>query len=320
MKVGVLESKSDRYINDVVSNLSGVEVEFLSFRHQKAPIASDYRVIVDRASFCHTYLKETMKNMSLGGAYVINNPFAATATNKLLDIGIAEALGISFPKTFVLPGVSSSDETEEWIGEPLWEEIIDEVGLPCVLKPFDGYAWTDVHMINSIEELKQVYNSTCVSRVVLVQKLIRYEDYYRVFCLDKKEVLFIKWIPKPLSMGQYLDSDLKPIEGMINRLTELTIKLNVCLDLDVNAVEWCIDEYGHPWVIDAFNDVPEINKEALPEAYYDWMVKRFVDCIKDKLNSDKRNKTVFLSPRELKDAAPNKPNTMIYPLLHLPEI
>jgi hypothetical protein len=319
MKVGILESKSDTFVNDVVSSLGEVEVEFLSFRHQKAPITSDYKVIVDRASFCHTYLKETMKNLSLSGAYVINNPFAATATNKLLDIGIANDLGISIPKTFALPGVTSSDETEEWIGEPVWEEIIDEVGLPCILKPFDGYAWTDVHIVNSLEELKQVYSSTCVSRVVLVQKLIRYEDYYRVFCLNKRDVLFIKWIPKPFSMGQYLYSDLKAIEGMIDRLTKLTINLNVCLDLDVNAVEWCIDENGRPWVIDAFNDVPEINKEALPQVYYDWMVTKFVECIKDKLNSNKKNKTVFLSPRELNETS-FRPNAAIYPLLKLPGV
>jgi hypothetical protein len=317
MKVGVLESKSDRFINDVVSNLSGVEVEFLSFRHQKAPIVGDYRVIVDRASFCHTYLKEIMKNLSLSGSYVINNPFAATATNKLLDITVARALGISIPTTFVLPGISQSDETEEWIGEPIWEEILEEVGLPCILKPFDGYAWTDVHSISSLDELKEVYSSSCLGRVVLIQKLIKYEDYYRVFCLNKKDVLFVKWIPKPFSMGQYLYSDLKPIEGMIDRLTQLTIDLNLCLDLDVNAVEWCIDEDGRTWVIDAFNDVPEINKDALPGVYYNWLVTKFVSCIKDKLNSDKRNKTVFMSSGELDDAS-RKTKAAIYPLLKLP--
>jgi hypothetical protein len=301
MKVGILESKSDIFTNDVISYLSGVETEFLYFRQQRAPISGDYRVIVDRASFCHTYLKETMKNLALSGTYVINNPFAATATNKLLDIGIAHTLGISFPKTFVLAGANLSNETEEWIGEPMWEEIIDEIGLPCILKPFDGYAWTNVHVINSIEELKSIYCSISPSQVMLVQKLIRYEDYYRAFCFNKKDVLFLKWIPKPSSMGQYLYSDLKPIENMIDKLIKFTIDLNTCLDLDVNAVEWCIDENGHPWVIDAFNEVPEINKEALPEPYYKWIVEKFADCIEDKLDSDERNRTVFLSPKELND-------------------
>jgi hypothetical protein len=301
MKVGILESRSDIFINDVISKLSGVDIEFLYFRQQRAPVSGDYRVIVDRASFCDTYLKETMKNLASAGAYVINNPYAATTTNKLLDIGIAYKLGISFPKTFVLPGAKLSEETEEWIAEPTWEQIIDEIGLPCILKPFDGYAWTNVHIVDSLEELKRVYCSISPSQIMLVQELIRYKDYYRAFCINKKDVLFLKWIPKPSSMGQYLYSDLKPIENIVDKLTKLTIDMNTCLDLDVNAVEWCIDVNGRPWVIDAFNEVPEINKEALPEAYYNWIVDKFVDCIEDKLDSDQRNKTVFLSPSELND-------------------
>ena len=102
-------------------------------------------------------------------------------------------------------------------------------------------------------------------------------------------------------MGQYLESDLKPLENMKDMLTKLTIDLNTCLDLDVNAVEWCLDEEGRPWLIDAFNEVPEIKKEALPEAYYYWIVQKFVGCIEDKLDSSKRNKTVFLTRDELKD-------------------
>ena len=294
MKVGILGSKHETFINDVISNLSGVEVEFLFFHQQSVPISGDHRVIIDRASFCHTFLKETMKNLALGGTYIINNPFSATATNKLIEIAIGSTIGASFPKTFVLPGAKLTEETEEWIGEPVWERLIEEVGLPFILKPFDGYAWTNVYSISSLEELKRVYYSISPSQVMLAQKLIRYEDYYRVFCFSKKYVLFVKWIPKPFGMGQYLYSDLKPIEDIKDTLTRLTIDLNIRLDLDVNAVEWCIDEDGHPWIIDAFNEVPEINKEALPEEYYNWMVQKFVECIEDKLNSNHRNKTIFL--------------------------
>ena len=300
MKVGVLGSKYETFINDVISNLSGVEVEFISFRQQAVPISGDHRVIIDRESYRYTFLKEAMKNLALRGAYIINNPFSAIATNKLIDMGIGSTLGISFPKTLVLPEANLIRETEEWIGEPVWEQIIDEVGLPCILKPFDGYAWINVYTINSLEELKQVYYSMSPSQVMLVQKLIRYEEYYRAFCFGKKDVLFVKWIPKPFGMGQYLYSDLKPIENLKDTLTKLTIDLNTCLDLDVNAVEWCIDKEGHPWVIDAFNEVPEINKEASPEAYYNWMVQKLVECIYDKLDSNQRNKTVFILPKELK--------------------
>ncbi len=303
MKVGILESKHEPFIRDVISNLSGVQIEYLSFRQQAAPISGDYRVIIDRASFCHTFLKETMKNLALSGCYVINNPFSATAANKLLDIKIGNTLGISFPKTFALPCASISEEAEEWIGKPVWEQIVDEVGLPCILKPFDGYGWTNVYTVNSLEELKRVYGSLNPNQIMLVQKLVVYEDYYRAFCFNKKDVLFVKWLPKPLSLGQYLVSDLKPIEHIKDRLTKLTMDLNTCLDFDVNAVEWCIDAEGNPWVIDAFNEVPEINKEALPEAYYKWMVQKFVECIEDKLDSGQRNKSVFLAQKDLSDPA-----------------
>lgn len=295
MKLGILGSKSETFIKDIISNLHDVEIEFLNFRHQAAPISGDYKVIVDRASFCHTYLKEMMKNLAISGAYIINNPFSTTATNKLIDISIGSSLGISFPKTFVLPGCNLTDETEEWIGEPVWEQVVDEIGLPCILKPFDGYAWTNVYTINSADELKRVYCSMNPSQVMLVQKLIKYDVYYRAYCFSKKDVLFVKWIPKPGGLGLYLYSDLKPIENIKDSLAELTIKLNVCLDLDINAVEWCVDLEGHPWVIDAFNEVPEINKEAFPEVYYDWLVKHFVKCIEDKLDSNQTNKAIFAS-------------------------
>ncbi len=40
----------------------------------RAPVSTDYRVVIDRMSYDHAYLKEMVKNMSLDGTYVINNP------------------------------------------------------------------------------------------------------------------------------------------------------------------------------------------------------------------------------------------------------
>ena len=112
-------------------------------------------------------------------------------------------------------------------------------------------------------------------------------------CFDKLDVLFIKWIPKPLAMGHYLDSVPGILGDAKYRLTELTIQLNQVLDLDVNVVEWCVGEDGRWFVIDAFNEVPEVIPEALPSDYYAWIVGRFVACIRDKLNSGKRNRVPF---------------------------
>jgi len=295
-KVGIIELKDDPFIIDVVSRLGDLPVEFLSFADWMVPITTDYRVIVDRLSYRSSYLKEVVRNLALDGTYVINNPFTASVSNKMLDEWIFKTLGIPSPKAVVLPGSEPKEELVSVFNEPSWRRIADEVGLPCVLKPVDGYGWDYVYLVNTLDELKRNYASAGMGKVWLVQQKIDYKHYYLVFCIDKKDVLFIKWIPRPLGAGEYLYSDLKEIEDIRDRLTEQTIRLNSCLDMDINVVEWCVDDRGQPWVIDAFNEVPDVPKSRMPAEYYGWIVDRFVACIKDKLGSDKQNRHSFNLP------------------------
>jgi hypothetical protein len=227
---------------------------------------------VDRLSFRFPFLKEVVKNMSLGGTYVINNPFAASASNKLVDELVFQLLGIPSPKSIVLPGPELKEELGSLVAEPSWSRIADEVGLPCVFKPMDGYGWDDVYMLNTLDELKECYALHAAGKVWLVQRKINYKHYYRVFCIDQKDVLFIRWIPKPLGMGEYLNTDLQEIADIKDKLAEQT------------------------WVIDAFNEVPDMPKSRMPPDYYWWIVERFVACIKDKLTSEKLNKHSFNLP------------------------
>jgi hypothetical protein len=293
MVVGILEYTSDRFMNDVTSRLNGIDVEFMFVSGEKFPVERTYRVVVDRLSFRYPFLRELVKGLSLNGTYVINNPFAAQSTNKLVEILVGNRLGLTFPKTVFLPDRLSIEETDGLVSQPYLDHVAEELGFPCILKPYDGYAWEDVHVVMSKEEMSQVYQSLCSRRILLAQQLIKYKDYFRVFCFDKRHVLFIKWIPKPLAMGHYLDLDGSIPPNVNYDLTEMTMKLNEALDLDVNVVEWCVDEEGRWWVIDAFNEVPDVTPEALPSRYYTWIVDTFALCIRDKLNSGKSNRLPF---------------------------
>lgn len=293
MKIGILESKQDPFIQDVAARLRDFQLDFPSFNTQQIPVVGDWNVIIDRMSFCCTYLREVVKNLSLGGTYVMNNPFAAFATNKLIEIRICQALDISYPKTILLPNQFWREDLGEIIREPDFDQVASYVGLPCVMKPFDGYGWENVFFVSSLQELKDIYETKRQDYTLLVQEQIKYVDYYRAFCINKRDVLFIKWIPRPLAMGQYLISDLKPIESQLDAITRQTIQLNVTLDLDVNAVEWCIDEQGKIWLIEAFNEVPDIDKRSIPEPYYEWIVEKFVNCVIDKVDTGAKNKSIF---------------------------
>jgi hypothetical protein len=293
MVIGILESTSDRFMNDVASSLEGIEVDFMSLSGGKIPTERTYRVVVDRLSFRYPFLRELLKSLSLSGTYIINNPFAAQSTNKLVEILVGNRLGLNFPKTILLPDRLSIEETEGLITPPCFDHIAEELGFPCILKPYDGYAWEDVHVVGSKEELIRLYQSLYSRRILIVQQLIKFRDYFRAFCFDKRHVLFIKWIPKPFAMGHYLDSDRNVSVSVISDLTEMTVRLNEALDLDINVVEWCVDEEGRWWIIEAFNEVPDVTAEALPNRYYTWIVETFALCIRCKLDSGKRNRIPF---------------------------
>ncbi len=294
-RIGILEYRSDRFINDVIARLQGMPVEFLSLSAERVPIHRDYRVVIDRLSFSYPFLKEVLKNLALNGTYVINNPFTATATNKLVDTNVGNRLGLPFPRTIILPDKEVIEELKETVSPPDLARVVEEIKLPCILKPFDGYAWQDVYVINALSELENLYQALSSRYVLIVQQLIRYKEYFRVFCIGKRDVLFIKWTPKPFSMGHYQYCDQSLIGGAYDNLVTLTIKLNEVLDLDVNVVEWCLDEAGKWWIIDAFNEVPEVIPEALPPEYYAWIVDKFSACVRDKFNSEQKNRILFIS-------------------------
>lgn len=294
-KIGILELKNDPFAIDLVSRLSDLPVEFLSFAEGLVPVSTDYRVVIDRMSFRYAYLKEMVKNMSLDGTYAVNNPFAASVNSKLVEAKACQALGIPYPKSIVLPDPALREERLGLIAEPNWERVADEVGFPCILKPVYGYAWVDVYVLNTLAELKERY-AAGAGRIWLVQRKVRYDQYYRVFCIGKRDVLFIKWIPRPLGMGEYLYTDSRDATGDRSRIAEKIVRLNSCLDMDINVVEWCVDNSGQEWVIDALNEVPDMPKERMPPEHYWWIVDRCVACVRDKLRGDQRNKTVFDVP------------------------
>ena len=295
-RIGILELDTDPFIVDVACRLDDLPVDFLSFSEQRVPVSSDYKVVLDRLSYCYPYLKEMVRNMSLDGSYVINNPFSAAVDNKLMEATVCQALGIPFPKSIVLPGPLLQEESFGVVVEPSWERICDELGFPCVLKPIDGYGWEDVFVINSLEELQERHREAGGGRTWLVQEKVQYDRYYRIFCIDKQDLLFIKWNPKPYGLGEYDLTQLEEIASVRDALAEQIVRLNSCLDLDINTVEWCIDKDDRAWVVDAFNEVPDVPEDKLPPAYYEWIVDRFATCIRKKLEPGKNNKMIFDLP------------------------
>ena len=292
MKIGFLKASEDQFSVDVMNKLKDFHLEMLSYSEVKLPLEPELKVVVDRFSYGDEFLTEIMKSISMAGVYVINNPFAASAANKIVDATLCDRLGIPRPKTYVLPEIRNDTDNEGSVAEPDLDKVIKSIDLPCILKPYGGFGWEHVYVVNSISDLKNLYNALKADHVMLAQEKIDYHHYYRAFCIGKNEVLLMKHIPRPFVRSEFLKTDLKEITETKDDIIEWTKKLNAALDFDFNTVEWAIDINGKPFIIDAFNEVPEVNR-AIPESYYNWIVEKFAELIRQKANSGEKNRMIF---------------------------
>jgi hypothetical protein len=290
MRVGILEFRDNDFALSVAAGLSDLGPEFIRAGALRMPSPSPYRVIIDRVSFCDPFLRELMRCWSLGGAYVLNDPFYTLTSDKLSDLLACDRLSIPRPRTVLLPRHNDAEDVREMVAEPDWEAVAAEVSFPCILKPVDGYAWQDVFRIESLVELQARYLALRSRRTLIVQELVQYIEYYRAFCVGGRDVLVTAWTPRPLDAGEYAEADRASLGDAGAFIETKTAELNGVLGLDFNSVEWCVTKDGLPVVIDSCNDVPDVRKEKLPGSCYDWIVDRFCACVREKFSSGERNR------------------------------
>ena len=132
-----------------VNETPGFKAEIAKFGGTRETHESPYRVIVDRLSHEVPYYRFHLKAASLAGSYVINDPWWWSADEKFFGYSLAQKLGIPTPKTVVLPNREHiADITRESLRNqwPIdWDARLEEVGLPCYMKPAFGGGWKSVN-------------------------------------------------------------------------------------------------------------------------------------------------------------------------------
>jgi hypothetical protein len=288
-EVGILEFRDNPFAQSLVAGLEGMRTDFLVAGQVSHPAPAPSRVVVDRVSFSDPYLRQVVRYWSLAGVYVLNNPFFTQVFDKLSELLFYDTLRIPHPRTVLLPRANRSEDMRELVAEPDWAAVEEELGFPCILKPVDGYAWQDVFRVEDMATLRSLYESLKDSRTLIVQKLVRYTDYYRAFCINRREVFLVKWKPLPFDNGVYSLADDAATGAAGAFMREKTAALNAAFGLDFNSIEWCISADGTPTIIDSYNDVPDVRREKLPAECYDWVVSRLCACIREKVESGERN-------------------------------
>ena len=277
MKIGILVGMETTFppalIEKINSMNAGVTAEYLKTGGVRAEDACEYRLIFDRISHEIPYYRGMLKHAVLNGTIVVNNPFWWSADDKFFNYSLAQRLGVATPRTVLMPqkayikGVTNASLRN--LEFPLkWQEIVDYVGLPAFLKPFDGGGWKNVYKVHSVEDLVHCYDETDTLCMTL-QESIEFEDYVRCYCVGRKEVLVMIYDPANRRYVPRLERELPP--ELETRIIRDTLLLCEALGYDLNTVEFAVRD-GIPYAIDFMNPAPDADVNSVTEPNFNWIV------------------------------------------------
>jgi glutathione synthase/RimK-type ligase-like ATP-grasp enzyme len=251
-----------------------VRAEFLKTGGIRIDDVEPYTVIIDRISQDIPFYRALLKHAVLNGTRVINNPFWWTADDKFFNYALALKLGVTVPKTAILPSKehppgTTSNSMRNLIYPLNWDDLFAYVGFPCWMKPFDGGGWKHVYKLHSPEEFFNAYHQTGDLCMVL-QEDIEFEEYYRCYVIGRKYVHIMPYEPRNPSHLRY-QAGYTPTEDMKKRITDDCIKICEALGYDINTVEFAVRD-GIPYAIDYMNPAPDAERDSVGEENFTWMV------------------------------------------------
>jgi hypothetical protein len=257
-------------------NEKGITAEFVKIDKVVQGDPSGYDVIIDRISQDVPFYRAFLKNAALNGTAVINNPFWWSADEKFFNNALMTKLDVAVPKTVLLPSNQHPDDTNansfRNLDYPLnWNAMFSYVGFPAYFKPFAGGGWKNVYRLESADDFFKAYNETG-QLVMMLQEEIKFTEYFRCYCLDRKDVHIMRYDPKQPHHLRYVRNP-KPIEKpLLEKLLHAVLTINNALGYDFNTVELAIRD-GVPYAIDFCNPAPDADKISVGEENFEWIVE-----------------------------------------------
>jgi glutathione synthase/RimK-type ligase-like ATP-grasp enzyme len=280
-KIGILfgqeETFPQAFIERVNSkNEKGISAEFVTIDKVVQGESSGYDVIIDRISQDVPFYRAYLKNAALSGTAVLNNPFWWSADEKFFNNALMTKVGVHVPKTVLLPSNRHPDDTSHNsfrnLSFPLdWEGIFNYVGFPAYFKPFAGGGWKHVYKLNNMEEFFEKYNETG-QLVMMLQEEINFSDYFRCYCIDRKDVRIMQYEPRNPHHLRYVKDGLPVEKNLLDELKEIVLRINNALGYDFNTVELAIRD-GIPYAIDFCNPAPDAELSSVGGDNFEWVVE-----------------------------------------------
>ncbi|MBP6988964.1 MAG: hypothetical protein KBB58_11855 [Ferruginibacter sp.] len=279
-KIGMLFGKErsfpDAFVERVNSKaVPGIVAEAVRIDKVMQGEQTEYAVIFDRISQDVPFYRAYLKNAALCGTAVINNPFWWSADEKFFNNCLATKIGVPVPKTLILPSrdlpPDTSAESFSNLGYPLdWDGIFKYIGFPAYMKPFAGGGWKSVYQLNSMDEFFEKHAET-EQLVMMLQEEIKFEEYYRCYCIGGKYVRIMPYEPRNPHHLRYV-ADFSPSPESYKLMEDIVLRICRYLGYDFNTVELALRN-GVPYAIDFCNPAPDAEVTSVGQENFDWVVE-----------------------------------------------
>jgi hypothetical protein len=280
-KIGILFGKERTFPKAFVERVNskavkGITAEFVKVEELMTNRPSGYDVMIDRISQDVPFYRAYLKNAAATGTAVINNPFWWSADEKFFNNVLAEQVGVPVPKTFLLPSKDHPDDTSSEsfsnLKFPLeWEAMLEDLGgFPCFMKPHAGGGWKSVYPVDSWAEVFKAYHETG-QLVMLFQKAVKFESYFRCYCIGRKYVRIMDYEPRNPHHLRYV-ADHKASKELYATMEDYVLRLCNGLGYDFNTVEFGVQD-GVPFAIDFCNPAPDADVNSVGKDNFEWVVE-----------------------------------------------
>ena len=286
-RIGILCGREQAFPATFVDRINGkavgeIRAEMLKLGGTKLCDHSPYAVIVDRASWEYPYYRTVLKQATLDGTIVINNPFWASADDRFFDMALAGRLGIAIPRAVVLP---SKEHPERVVTESLrnltypldWAELTDYVGFPAILRPTMGVHVDDERaMVGSVEELIRRYDRTGPA-CFMIQQEIAADQIVRCFCVGKNNVIPVMY---DSAAGRYHVDHQHLLPDIAARIVRDAGLVNEALGYDVSTIDFAVLD-GVAYAVDIASHLPGLDPEVITPFFFEEIVELMADLAID---------------------------------------
>ncbi len=246
----------------------------------------DYALILDRISHEVPFYRTFLKVVAAQGVQVVNNPFWSSADDKYFGNIVAAAVGVTTPRTVLLPHKRRPPNTEASSFRNLrfvdWDAVFAYLKFPIFLKPAHGGGGKDVYKADSTGAFFAAYDASG-ELSMMAQEAVEYDAYFRIYTLGRERVRIMRYDPRAPYEHRYVRNEPPLQPEQADRLRRDALALSTALGYDLNTVELAVRD-GVPYAIDFTNPAPDADPNSIGEANFTWIVQNMAEVLVERVH------------------------------------